>query len=52
MPQSQLFASNLFFPFDSKPIPVIQLTTANARLQVIRQSMTEEIIALNDSVAS
>ncbi len=52
MPQSQLFASNLLFPFDTKPIAVTQLTVANPRLQVIRQSLTEEIVALNDSVAN
>jgi len=51
MPQSQLFASNLLFPFDTKPIAVTQLTRANPRLQVIRQSLNEEIVALSDSMS-
>ena len=50
MPQSQLFASNLLFPFDTKPIAVTQLTAANPRLQVIRQSLSEEIVALQDGM--
>jgi len=50
MPQSQLFASNLFFPFDAKPIALAQLTKANPRLQIIRQNLNEEIVALHDSV--
>ncbi len=36
MPQSQLFASNLFFPFDAKPIALAQLAKANPRLQIVR----------------
>lgn len=52
MPQSQLFASNLLFPFDTKPIAVTQLTGANPRLQVIRQSLNDEIVVLNDSLSS
>lgn len=51
MPQSQLFASNLFFPFDAKPIALAQLTKANPRLQIIRQNLNDEIVALHDSVS-
>lgn len=49
MPLSQLFASNLLFPFATKPISATQLAAANPRLQVIRQSLNEEIIALHDA---
>ena len=52
MPQSQLFASNLLFPFETKPIAVTQLTVANPRLRVIRQNLNEEIVALSDSESS
>lgn len=51
MPLSQLFASNLLFPFDTKPIAATQLATANPRLQVIRQSLNEELVALHDNMS-
>ncbi len=51
MPQSQLFASNLLFPFATKPIALTQLIGTNPRLQVIRQSLNEENVALHDSVS-
>jgi hypothetical protein len=49
MPQSQLFASNLLFPFDTKPIAVTQLARINPRLQVIRQSLNEQLVALTEN---
>ena len=51
MPQAQLFASNLLFPFDIKPIALAQLAGANPRLQVIRQSLNEEIVGLRGSMS-
>ena len=48
MPQSQLFASNLFFPFDTKPIAAAHLMAVNPRLQVTRLSLNEETIAMRD----
>jgi hypothetical protein len=50
MPQSQIFGSNLLFPFEIKPTPLAHLAVANPRLHVVRQSLTEELIALDDNV--
>ncbi len=51
MPQSQLFASNLLFPFDTKPIAAARLMAVNPRLQVTRLSLNEETIALRDGLS-
>lgn len=52
MPQSQIFGSNLLFPFEIKPTPLAHLAVANPRLHVVRQNLTEELIALNDNAAA
>lgn len=51
MPQAQLFASNLLFPFDTKPIAAARLMAVNPRLQVTRLSLNEETIALRDGLS-
>jgi hypothetical protein len=50
LPLSQVFASNLLFPFETKPIAAAHLTRANPRLQVARQGLNEEIVALHDGM--
>jgi hypothetical protein len=52
MPQSQIFGSNLLFPFEIKPTPLAHLAGANPRLHVVRQSLSEELIALDDNAVA
>lgn len=46
MNQSQVLSSNLLFPFTITPMPMAQLAVANPRLQVIRESLNEELLAI------
>ncbi len=52
LPQSQVFASNLLFPFEMKPTPLAHLTAANRRLHVVRQSLSEELVALDENAVT
>jgi hypothetical protein len=48
MPQAHVFGNNVLFPFELKPTPLAQLAAANRRLNIIRQSLTEELISLTN----
>ena len=48
MNQSQLLSSNLLSPFTITPMPMAQLAAANPRLQVIRESLNEELLAIEE----
>lgn len=47
LPQAQVFTSNLLFPFDIKPTAPAQIVAANRHLQVVRESLTEELLSLD-----
>jgi hypothetical protein len=47
MQQSQVFGSNLLFPFEIRPTPLTQVAAANHRLHILRQSLVDEMIALD-----
>lgn len=48
MLQAQVFGNNVLFPFDIRPTPLAHLAVANPRLHVVRQSLTAELIALDN----
>jgi hypothetical protein len=48
MPFSQALSSLMLFPFEFDPVAAVALANKNPRLQLIRQSLNEEYLALHE----